>query len=263
MHHACRVCGTALEPRLTVPVRGRPAELLRCPACELHEFAEPVWLEEANRDPVAQIDVGLANRCQAVANLVETIVRAQGLQQRRLLDYGGGYGLLTRLVRNAGLDMAHHDPMAANLFAQGFEGEPADDYGLCTLIEVLEHLTDPRSVLEQLRHVDLLLLTTQLVPAGSTDLSGWPYLVKDLGQHITFYSRDALARLGADFGYRLTSDGVGVHLLHRANLSPITRTALRRHRVASVTGRALRRMQHGKSLQDRDALTVRASFSSD
>lgn len=256
MAHHCRVCDASLQPHQQIAVRGVPTELFACGRCGLYEFPEPTWLDEAYKDPIADIDVGLAARCRIVSSIVETVVRAQRVQRGKLLDFGGGYGLLTRFVRDAGLEMLHHDPMAANLFAQGFEGLPGDDYALCTMSEVLEHLGDPRSVFDQLRHIDLLLTTTEIVPPGMTDLEPWPYLIPDLGQHITFYGRRSLQRLADDFGYRLASDGFGVHLFYRGRLSRVARTVLRRHRLAPVTAVALRRLQHGRSLQVEDAVTA-------
>ena len=38
-----------------------------------------------------------------------------------IVDYGGGYGLLVRLMRNSGFDFYRYDPYCANFFAKGFE----------------------------------------------------------------------------------------------------------------------------------------------
>lgn len=254
MAHDCRACGHDLEPYRTIVVRGKPAELFTCPSCGLYEFPDPDWLDDAYRDPIAQIDVGLVSRCLIVARIAETLIRTRGLQDRPLLDFGGGYGLLTRLVRDAGLDMRHHDPMAANLFAQELEGDPAADYGLCTLIEVFEHLDDPRAVLDRLRHIDLLLITTEIPPQPLPET--WPYLIPDLGQHITFYSQGALAALARQYGYQLHSDGFGVHLMYRGKLPRSARLVLRKHRLAGLTAPALRQLQHGRTLRDQDAASI-------
>jgi hypothetical protein len=261
MAHPCRACRAELRPHQSVAVRGKPADLFACPSCGLYEFPEPSWLDDAYADPVADIDVGLVQRCQVVAHVVETVVRAKHLQDRPLLDFGGGYGLLTRLVRNSGLRMVHHDPMAPNLFAQGLQGLPSDDYGLCTLIEVFEHLTDPREVLGRLRHIDHLLISTELVPPGCTDLESWPYVVPELGQHITFYTRRSLEVLARDHGYRLVSNGWGLHLFHRGRMPLVARVVIRRHRLAATTALALRRWQHGRSLQDEDSVSIRVLYS--
>ncbi len=37
------------------------------------------------------------------------------------LDYAGGYGVFTRLMRDIGFDFYWHDPYTQNLFANGFE----------------------------------------------------------------------------------------------------------------------------------------------
>jgi hypothetical protein len=254
MAHECRACGHDVTPYRTLAVRGKPTDLFTCPSCGLYEFPEPDWLDEAYRDPIAQIDVGLVSRCLIVSRIVETLVRSLHLQNRALLDFGGGYGLLTRLVRDAGLDMRHHDPLAANLFAQELDGDPSGDYALCTLIEVFEHLDDPRGVLDRLRHIDLLLITTELVPDPLPD--DWPYLIPDLGQHVTFYSPRALSELARRYGYALHSDGFGVHLMYRGRLPRTARLALRKHRLAALSAAGLRQLQGGRTLRDQDAASI-------
>ena len=65
------------------------------------------------------------------------IARGFGLsEQEQVLDWGGGDGLLVRLLRDAGLDAYHHDRYADNLYAAGFEGDPTKRYSMVTAFEV-------------------------------------------------------------------------------------------------------------------------------
>lgn len=253
MEYPCRACGAPLVVHQSIAVRGEPVDLYRCRACGLHEFPEPTWLDAAYRDPIAKIDVGLPARCIALAGITEAIVRAEGYGRRRHLDYGGGYGLLTRLVRDRGLDMHHHDPFADNLFAQGLDGAPDDDNAAVTLVEVFEHLTDPADVVAALRGAELLIISTVLVPPASADLSDWWYLIPDLGQHVTFYTEAALHELGRPHGYEVSSDGVNLHVLHRRPLSRLSRLVLRDQRSAPAIAMALRRRDGASSLAPQDA----------
>jgi hypothetical protein len=259
--HPCRACGGPLTEHQDVRVRGELVTLHRCQSCGLFEFPEPTWLEAAYADPIADIDVGLPSRCVYLAGVIEAIVRSERLGARPHLDYGGGYGLLTRLCRDRGLDMRHYEPYAPNLFAQGFTAAPDQAYGCVTLVEVFEHLTDPLDVLRTLAgHTELVVISTQLVPAGMTDLSGWPYLIPDLGQHVTFYTPAALQALGERTGFRSTTDGFGLHVLSKRPLSRRTRAVLRRPRLAPVIANALRRRDHAPSLALTDVPIAMASL---
>jgi len=240
-----------------VAIRGVDTELYRCPQCGLFEFPEPDWLDAAYSDPIADIDVGLASRCVMLSGVIEAIVRAERLGGERLLDYGGGLGLLTRLCRDRGLDMRQYEPMAANLFAQGLEASPKSDFAVVSLVEVFEHLTDPLDVLSLLSEkAELVIVSTELVPAGLDDLTKWHYLVPDLGQHVTFYTVDALRRLAQQTGYQLTTDGRGLHVFSRKTLSRRARAVLNRPRLAPVLAKVQRRRDHAGSFTLADAAAI-------
>lgn len=258
---ACRACQRPTRAQQTVRVRGVPVELHRCTFCGLFEFPDPDWLEQAYADPVSEIDIGLPARCFYVARTAEAIIRAQHLGASRHLDYGGGYGLLTRLMRDQGVDMRHHDPFAKNLFAQGFEGDPGEEYGCVTMVEVLEHLTEPLALLQSFSaNARMVIVSTQLVPEGLSDLSDWWYLIPDLGQHITFYTPRALTELASRTGYQVSSDGAGIHVFHREPLERLSRLVLRDARTAGTIGRVLRRRDRAPSLSLVDAPIALASL---
>lgn len=258
---ACRACASPTSAHQTVRIRGAEVALHRCADCGLFEFPDPGWLAAAYSDPISEIDTGLPARCFYVAQAAEAIIRAQGLGGRQLLDYGGGYGLLTRLMRDRGLDMRHHDPFARNLFAQGFDGDPGADYGAITMVEVFEHLTEPLALLRSLSpHAEMVIVSTQLVPAGLTDLSQWWYLIPELGQHVTFYTPRSLTEIGRRSEFRLASDGVGIHVFYRGRLNRLARLVLRDTRTAGVIARALRLRAGAKSLSALDAPAALASL---
>jgi hypothetical protein len=260
----CRACRAPLVKDREVRIRGVLVDLYRCPACGLFEFVDPDWLDAAYADPIADIDVGLASRCIALASYTEAIVRGQRLGDRPHLDYGGGYGLLTRLLRDRGIDMRHYDPYARNLFAQGREGKPSESYGCVTMVEVLEHLLDPLELIRSLSaHVDLIIVSTVLVPEGRTDLSDWWYLIPDLGQHVTFYTVPALEAIATSCGYRLTTDSMGLHVLSKSRLRPLARLAVRKQRAAQFIAWLLHRRDRPASLVEADGVAAFARLAED
>jgi hypothetical protein len=257
----CRACRSELTVDREMAVRHVPVELWRCARCGLFEFADPDWLDAAYADPIADVDVGLPSRCVRLAAVVEALVRSERLGARTHLDFGGGYGLLTRLVRDRGIDMRHHDPFATNLFAHGLEGDPAGEFGAVTMIEVLEHLTNPLDVLADLAtRSELIIASTVLVPPGLTDLGGWWYLLPDLGQHITFYTPASLREIADRIGFDVTSDGVSVHVLHRRRLSRPAALVMRDLRFAPPVARVLRRRDPLRTFGEQDAAAALASL---
>ncbi|MDM9385349.1 methyltransferase domain-containing protein [Chlorogloeopsis sp. ULAP01] len=68
----------------------------------------------------------------------------------KFLDVSGGYGLLTRLMRDIGFDCYTTDKYCQNLFAKAFE--PTDKFEADALFafEVLEHIENPLKFLSKI-----------------------------------------------------------------------------------------------------------------
>ena len=178
--------------------------------------AEPGALEEANQQAIASTDLGQLDRCNryslAAKLLIETAVGASG----RYLDYGGGYGLFVRHMRDLGYDFQLFDEYCPNLFATDF-AIPAlvGRFDLITAFEVFEHLSDPmKTIAELLACTNTILVSTELVSEPPPALEDWHYYALEQGQHVTFYSRRSLIALAEHFGLQLVSSG-HLHLLTR------------------------------------------------
>jgi len=214
---------------------------------------EPTWLDEAYSQPIASMDIGLLGRCVHLANVTEAVVRSMP-GTSRCLDWAGGYGVLTRLLRDRGLNVRHHDPHTTNLFAAGLEGDPGQPWDLITLFEVMEHLIDPGKDLAPLAAVaPVLLFTTELLPEPTPRPGSWWYYTQETGQHVTFYTPAALAALASRLGMSLVSDGKSVHAFHRPGALPRKTSWIIRHpRRARALASALRRARPTGSLLDED-----------
>jgi hypothetical protein len=257
----CLACGHPAVADQKVLIRAVEQDLYRCPDCGLFFFPEPTWLDEVYAEPISELDIGLPLRCINHARIIETLIRAQHLQKRTHLDYGGGYGLLTRLMRDRGIDMRHLEPYTENLFAQRFEGDLDRPYGAITAIEVFEHLTDPRATIASMAPwAEMIIIGTELVPDDYRNrMADWWY-VGPSGQHITFYTPAALTTLGREHGYEFSTNGSSIHLLHREPLSPTARYVLKDVRTSVILARVLRAVQRSGSLRDEDGRTVVADY---
>ncbi len=198
------------------------------------------WLERAYSAPIAAMDIGLLDRCQILSSVTAMVLRTERLRRGRFLDWAGGYGTLTRLMRDRGYDFSHTDVYATNMFAQNHEA-PADwtteSYDLVTAFEVLEHLPNPVADLADVAAVtDRLLASTVLLPDPPPRPDQWWYYTPESGQHITFYTPRSLELLAKELGYDGVVSGSFVHLFHRGPVKPATRALVARPPLAYGAG---------------------------
>jgi hypothetical protein len=258
---SCPLCSGRLEEFGEGEVLGsRAVTFVRCTGCKSVLLPEPDWLDAAYSDAISPLDVGLLERCIQLANVTTAIITSQRLRHGRFLDFAGGYGTLTRLMRDRGYDFRHDDPYCENLFAPGLAGSTDDHYDLVTAFEVLEHLSDPVETLAAPAAAsDLFLVTTQVLPDPPPLPGQWAYYAEETGQHITFYTVAGLAALAERLGMRVATAGHLVHLFHRTPLKPATRMLLRDERLAYAAG-ALRSelgRRRGLTATDREAAVTR------
>lgn len=200
----CRLCGgVTLRLFETVLIGRHRVAYHQCGSCGLTQTDEPTWLEEAYRRPIHVTDTGLMARNLAARHLVTTFLHLSGVREAPCVDYGAGYGVFVRLMRDAGFQFHWMDKYARNLFADGFEwrdelGTPA----ACTALEVLEHLVRPREEFARIAALGAgLIVTSTQLPPGGTPAPQWPYLSTESGLHVAFYRPDTLLRLGRECGY--------------------------------------------------------------
>lgn len=245
---SCPVCATDMSYFAPGRVlRKYDVTYLRCPGCGLITLPEPFWLDEAYEQAIADGDVGLLRRCRVLSSLTAAVIRAEGLRDGRFLDWAGGYGTLTRMMRDKGFAFFHWDPYAENLFAQGLEQNPSGQhFDVVTAFEVVEHLQDPVAELAECAAItDRLLFTTELQPEGLRSVDEWWYFAPESGQHIAFHTAASLRILGERLGYQVTSNGDQYHLFHRGPVRPATRVILSPvvSRTKRSLGAALRRVR--------------------
>ena len=201
---ACRLCGGEAALRFERLVLGRHrCGYYRCAACGLTQTSTPTWLEEAYASAIHVTDTGILARNLGARRIVAVLLELAGVGERPCLDYAGGYGIFTRLMRDAGFAFHWWDPYAENLLAPGWEWRAALGRPFaCTAFEVLEHFVQP---VEEFRKIaayepELIVTSTELAPSNGPS-EQWHYLSVESGQHVSFYAAETLARLGALAGY--------------------------------------------------------------
>jgi len=181
-----------------------------CRVCEYWCTDEPTWLDEAYSEAIAATDTGLMMRNLHVARVLRAVL-TRFFEPGTYVDWAGGYGVLVRLMRDAGFDFYWQDRYAQNLFARGFEWADDGRSGAATLvtaIEVLEHAPDPVVLLQEClagSGADSIFLTQELHSGGSDQ--DWWYLAPVTGQHVSFFSAKTLVALGDRLGMNVLSAG--------------------------------------------------------
>lgn len=249
----CTVCASEVRLSHRAKVLSKyDVAYLYCPQCGLLQTEAPYWLDEAYSDAIALSDTGLLTRNIAVAMRLTALLTLAFPRGVRCVDVGGGYGVLTRLMRDVGFDFYWTDPFCANLFAKGFEANRVSgDFTVMTAFEVMEHLHDPvgfvRQAIEKYHGV-AFAFSTELFE-GSPPSLDWPYYSFETGQHISFYQRRTLRHIADAVGMRLFSSG-HFHLITSHDVSP-TLFRLATSRLAFGLFPVMKLLQRSRTWPDR------------
>jgi hypothetical protein len=208
----CRVCAGVTTFTFCMSVLGRSVKYFDCPTCGYVQTEAPYWLEQAYGQPIGDADTGIMLRNRANLARVTTALVALGRLRGRVLDVGGGFGILVRMLRDLGLDAYWSDKHCENLLAKGFE-RGSEPYDLATAFEVVEHLEHPLNEIRSLLSTaPAVLISTELAPEPGELTPSWWYLVPEYGQHIGFFRTSTLTWIARELGCHHATDGQSVHL---------------------------------------------------
>ncbi|MDX2190387.1 MAG: class I SAM-dependent methyltransferase [Bacteroidota bacterium] len=223
----CNICQSQFEPIFKKIILGKyTVQFYQCTHCGFVQTEKPYWLAEAYTDAISVLDTGILERNFKFSIVFPWVVKFNFNKKGRFLDYGGGYGIFVRLMRDKGFDFYRQDAFCENLFAKMYDLKDINSkdqkFEMLTAFEVFEHLTDPvNEVMEMLKYSDSILFSTLLIPSKSNDLSNWWYISEQTGQHVSFYSEKSLKILGEKFEMNLYSNGDNFHLLTKRKINPI------------------------------------------
>lgn len=214
----CLICDSRYELLFELRVLGKyQAEYGRCTNCHFVSCLNPFWLHESFTNNLNDLDIGSVDRCLIVADFVESYIRSVKNKNTRFLDWGGGYGLLARIMRDRGLDFSSHDIYTRPLFVEPTEILERETFELVTLSEVALHLTDPIPVFAKILESTNTVIFTAVIAPDAIPIDWW-YLMPDSGQHVAIYHRETLQALAKRLGVQLTTDGRFFHVLHREDI---------------------------------------------
>ena len=210
----CRVCTGETQTLFTLPIMGKYEGTYRqCLECGTLQVENPHWLREAYTDShLTLLDVGALHRGMNTWAGTHLIMDIWGFT--RSLDWGTGDGLLPRYLRDRGFDAYGEDKYSPRTHCRAFTPPPGWTPQIITAWEVWEHWENPGEELDKIlsHNPEVHLFSTELWRGQGRD---WGYLAPTEGQHITFYTPDALRRMSESRGYAVYGLGRETFIMFR------------------------------------------------
>lgn len=221
MNDKCRLCGGNLSYKFQKKQLSYRVAYFACESCHSLQTEKPYWLEEAYKDLNFSKDTGMVSRTLYTARLLMAFALLESFDRNDVcIDFGSGTGLLTRLLRDVGLNAFCCDKYCENIFSIGFEKKFTDleMIKMVSVFEVLEHLSEPLRTLDGIfsQKPEYVFCSTKIYKGQGVD---WWYLLND-GQHVQFYSLKSLELVAKYFGYFFQSCGGTYHLFSRDPFHP-------------------------------------------
>jgi hypothetical protein len=218
----CKICTAQAKKVFMARVINKyDVEYFRCDKCEYLFTENPHWLGEAYERAINISDTGIISRNQHFTKLLSSIIFFLFDKNGKFVDYAGGYGLFTRMMRDVGFDYYWHDPYCENLFSNGFEIniKNKNHFELITAFEVFEHLVDPVDEIKKMMQLsNTIIFSTEILPKPVPKPDDWWYYAFEHGQHISFYSLRTLNFLADIFDLNLYSSD-NVFIMTKTSLS--------------------------------------------
>jgi hypothetical protein len=210
----CKICEGEAKLAQKLTLRGKyEASYGRCDNCGFLFIDNPTWLKEAYEEPINISDTGYVSRNVYLSKKTLLLFSLLFGTKHTYLDYAGGYGILTRLMRDYGLNFLHHDKYTPNLFAKGFEYKNEKKIKAISCFECFEHLSSPIKEIGEIFEISSNILFSTRIPPKEMPDKNWEYYGIEHGQHVSFYSLETLQFLAKKFNKNLCSDSKNIHLL--------------------------------------------------
>lgn len=208
----CKICGAESKLFDSATIIGKyDIKYFECPDCGFVQTEEPYWIPEVYQSAITDSDLGLISRNIEISKKLDYIFSLieRFHDANSFLDYGAGYGMMVRIMRDKGYDFEWSDEFCDNLFAKGFEKKKSH-YDVVTSFEMLEHLVNPMETLESIFNLgDMLIFSTELIPFDKPKVHDWWYYGLEHGQHISFYSEKSMHKIASHFNkYYYYLDGL-------------------------------------------------------
>jgi hypothetical protein len=201
-----------------LPLSGVPIYYFQCEECaftfapEFKNWSEKDFLGRIYNEKYIEVDPDYIEERPRQNFITLKKIFDNQKESIKHLDYGGGNGKLSELLRMDGWDSVSYDPFPKN--DTNIEG--LGEYDLITAFEVFEHVSDIDLLminLKKLMNDKSVILFTTLLLDGSIDKNkrlSWWYASPRNG-HISLFSRKSLSHLSKTHNLNFGSFNSGFH----------------------------------------------------
>ena len=219
----CKICKKTCHPLFNSTVLEKyQVSYFQCQSCKFIQTEKPYWLDEAYSSAIGRLDIGLLYRNSEFCQILPSILDKFTTTKDSYLDYGGGYGVFVRMMRDRGYDFYLYDKYCENLFADFFN---LSDYGskrfaALTAFEVFEHLVDPiQEIFKMFEFSDVIIFSTEIQPdINFKSDQDWWYFVPFGGQHVALYTVNSLKQIASLFECKLYTNSQNLHVLSKLSM---------------------------------------------
>ena len=196
------------------PLKGEAVWYNKCGDCgflftsQFDHWSPLDWCEHVYTPDYALYDPDGSDgaRASRVAPMVLSL--AAGIGATSMLDYGGGDGALTRLMRDKGIDARSFDPLREDVC-------PSALFPLITAFEVLEHTPTPtdtlKFIISRLTPGGMFLFSTLTLDGlDARSMDHW-YIAPRNG-HVSIHTTKSLGVLFYGQGFSVQNLAYGIHL---------------------------------------------------
>lgn len=213
----CKICGRNNQSVFGGKILNKYSiEYYHCSNCGFLQTEEPYWMEEAYDESINTSDTGIISRNLSLSQISTIIINLFFNKNGSFVDFAGGYGVFTRLMRDIGFNFYWSDKFSSNLVARGFEYKEKEEHNieLLSTFESFEHFDQPIKEIENMLQISKnILFSTELFVNEPPLPEEWEYYGLGHGQHISFYTIQTLEYIASRYGLNLCSNGVNIHLL--------------------------------------------------
>lgn len=240
----CNICKSFSNELFTIKVLHKyDVKYYKCAQCNFIQTEKPYWLHEAYANAITSLDIGLISRNQIIAPIAEALINSSFNADSSFIDYGGGYGIFVRMMRDKGFDFFRYDIYCENLFAKNFDisNSKVKKYELLTSFEVFEHLENPLDEIEKMLELsDNIFFTTTVYPQ-TKDLRNWWYLIPETGQHISIYATKTLEWVAQYFNLHYTGYNGQYHMFSKKKINQLAFRACFNFLIKFIINRVYKR----------------------
>lgn len=217
----CKICNSEAKNIFSATILNKyDVQYYQCPECEYLFTEEPYWLDEAYEHSICTIDIGYVARNLSLREDVLPII-SEIEEKKGFLDWGGGYGLFVRMMRDAGYKFFCYDKYTKNLFSEHFAiNELENKYDAITCFEVFEHFAEPLYEIEKiLKFADTIIFSTELLKDKYKSVDEWWYFTPESGQHISFYNQATLKKIAQKYKMQFYTNGTNLHIFSKFKMN--------------------------------------------